>query len=79
MVEKQETFEALVAPIVRYVSETPDRVPISDWHDTRSGSRVGFKARSVVGEFFMPILAAELIQAVSRTIDRETAPCRHVV
>ena len=56
MAETETEFAALVEPIVRYLNETPDRVPISDWHDTVSGTRVGFKARSVVGGFFMPLL-----------------------
>ena len=56
LAESQEDFEALVAPIYRYVNETPSRVPVSDWHDTLTAVRLNFKARSVVGGYFMKLL-----------------------
>jgi hypothetical protein len=56
LAETREDFEALVAPIVRYVNETPSRVPVSDWHDTLTAERLNFKARSVVGGYFMKLL-----------------------
>ncbi|MCU0520169.1 MAG: DUF4965 domain-containing protein [Anaerolineae bacterium] len=60
LAESREDFEALVAPIYRYVHETQSRVPISDWHDTITGLRQNFKARSVVGGYFMKLLADKL-------------------
>ena len=50
------TFQQLVAPIYKYANETTSRVPISDWHDTDSGEMMNFKARSVVGAYFMKML-----------------------
>jgi hypothetical protein len=48
-----KTFRKFVDPIYAYVNETKSRVPISDWYDTKTGLMVGFKARSVIGGFWM--------------------------
>ncbi|WP_455963775.1 glutaminase domain-containing protein, partial [Bacteroides bouchesdurhonensis] len=40
----------------KYIDETKTRVPISDWHHTDSGEWVGFKARSVIGGYWMKVL-----------------------
>lgn len=49
-------FEQIIAPLWDFCNETPDRVPMSDWYFTSSGTYRAFKARSVVGGFFMPML-----------------------
>ena len=51
------TFDALVDPIVRFVNETPDRSPLTDWYFTDSGKKKGFTGRPVVGGVFMPMIA----------------------
>lgn len=50
------TFQKFIDPIYTYANETNSRVPISDWHDTNSGLMMNFKARSVVGGYYMKLL-----------------------
>ncbi|MCF0197313.1 MAG: DUF4965 domain-containing protein, partial [Bacteroidaceae bacterium] len=54
------TFNKFVAPIYKYINETPSRVPISDWSDTKDGKMVGFKARSVIGGYWMKVFVDKL-------------------
>lgn len=50
-------FNTLVDPIVKWISETPTRVPLTDWYDTKTGKQVGFQARSVVGGVYIKALS----------------------
>ena len=58
--ESRKDFEALVDPVWHYADRTPSREALSDWHDTKTGKFQAFKARSVVGGFFMRLLAEKL-------------------
>lgn len=60
MSKDTKTFLKFVDPLYRYINETESRVPISDWHDTKTGLMVGFKARSVIGGYWMKVLADKL-------------------
>jgi hypothetical protein len=57
MADSRADFEALVHPVYRFVNETGSRIPVSDWHETTDGKSVGFRARSVVGGYYMKVLA----------------------
>jgi hypothetical protein len=50
------TFQKFIDPVYGFVSETPDRVPMSDWYETPGATQVGFQARSVVGGYFIKML-----------------------
>jgi Domain of unknown function (DUF4965)/Domain of unknown function (DUF5127)/Domain of unknown function (DUF1793)/Domain of unknown function (DUF4964) len=53
----REQFNTLIAPLNRFVNESPSRVPLTDWYWTTDGKQAGFQARSVVGGVYIPLLA----------------------
>ena len=53
---ERSDFDALVAPTARFLNDTPDRLPMTDWHRTSVARQQGFKARSVVGGVFIKML-----------------------
>ena len=43
-------------PVVRFLNETPDRSPMTDWYFTTDARKRGFTARPVVGGVFLQML-----------------------
>ncbi len=62
MSHNRNTFLKFVSPVYKYINETPSRVPISDWHETTDGKMVGFKARSVIGGYWMNVLLNKMLE-----------------
>lgn len=52
----RRTFDRLMKPLYGWVSRTPDRVPLGDWFDAGTGRARVFRARTVVGGVFLPLL-----------------------
>ena len=53
---REKVFEC----VVRFISETRQRVPMSDWYDAVTGEQVSFQNRSVVGAVFICLLENRL-------------------
>ncbi len=56
MWDQPEKVELFAERILRFLKESPDRVPFSDWYDTVSSKQIGFQNRTVQGGLFMPLL-----------------------
>lgn len=57
MASNKADFRAIMEPIYRFQSETVDRIPMSDWIFTDSKNHRGFRARPVVGGYFIKLLS----------------------
>ncbi len=62
MAPDKATFEAFMDPVWLFYNETKTRVPMSDWTETKEQRHHGFKARSVVGGFWMKMLAEDKLK-----------------
>lgn len=61
LAENEADFNAFIKPVYRFLHQTPDRVPMTDWYWTHNGKLRGFRARSVVGGVFIKMLKDESI------------------
>jgi hypothetical protein len=58
LTNNREDFTTLIAPLQRFLNQSPSRVPLTDWYSTADGKQSGFQARSVVGGVYIPLLAS---------------------
>jgi hypothetical protein len=61
LAKSDSDFKVLFSPLHRYLDESPDRVPFSDWHSTTDAKVVGFRARSVVGGVYIKMLTDDKV------------------
>jgi hypothetical protein len=66
-------FNAIMDPIALWINETPTRVPLTDWYDTKNGKQIGFQARSVVGGVYIRALADKQLTEKWRAMAVATA------
>ena len=68
MTEDSQLFRDMMMPLWRFYHETPNRIPMTDWYETKTGEQVrygqtedglikiGFQNRTVQGGLFMKVL-----------------------
>lgn len=59
LADDRADFDALTAPIYKFIAKTEPRVPLTDWYFTSDAKQRGFQARAVVGGVFIKILESE--------------------
>jgi hypothetical protein len=75
LTQNRADFDTLIDPLYKFLNESPSRVPMTDWFDTKSGKMVGFQARSVVGGVFLQMLYDE--HTWKKWAKRDTAKAAH--
>ncbi len=56
MAKTQSDFKKFIAPLWAFYNETPDRLAMTDWYDTVSGTQIGFIHRTVQGGLYIKML-----------------------
>lgn len=71
LARRPEDFAALIAPLWNFLDESRSRQPFTDWYYTIDGRMVAFRARSVVGGVFLPLLLAGETLSGDQLLDRQ--------
>jgi hypothetical protein len=58
--QRKKSLKLWFIRYTKHAIETESRVPLNDFYDSNTGIRDNFKARSVVGGFYMKMLADKL-------------------
>ena len=58
-------FQQLIIPLYCFVNETTDRIPMSDWYWTDKPEHVSFRARSVLGGYFIKMMEEKIISQLN--------------
>jgi hypothetical protein len=66
LANNEEDFRKIMLPVHVYANETVSRIPLSDWHDTKDSRSMNFRARSVVGGYFMKMLKNKMQKTNSK-------------
>ncbi len=56
LADSRADFDTLMRPVYDFVSHTPQRVPMTDWYQTKDARMQGFQARPVIGGVFIKML-----------------------
>ena len=56
LADDRATFQKFIDREHKFVNETPDRVPMTDWYETTNAKKMAMQARSVVGGYFIKML-----------------------
>jgi hypothetical protein len=56
LTQDRADFEALINPVYKFLNDTPNRSPMTDWYWTSNAKKKGFTARPVVGGVFLQML-----------------------
>lgn len=60
MAESDEDFRAFIVPLHKFMNETVERIPMTDFYYTDRPVHRSFRARSVVGGYFIKLLDEKL-------------------
>ncbi len=56
LTQNRADFDAVIAPVIAFLNQTPDRSPMTDWYETKTARMVHFIGRPVVGGVFLKML-----------------------